>query len=214
MRRFAAAIVMACALWVPAALAQQPILEFSVLPQPIRIPTGGRAVLLVGIENRSIYDADDIEAVWTMGEGLGFVEDVEPIELVPPFETARLEAILVADPALEPGVVEASIDIVYSYCIGELCFQFAEPLQVEVVVEAATGEPVDVIPLPSDPAATFPWPWAAVSVGLFVLMSTAALRRFSRASWSVVLVVIVVAVGGLAYGVFEHQHEQAQGIAA
>jgi len=195
------------------AQAQQPILEFSVTPQPLLIAVGGRAVLSVEVENRSVYDADDIEAIWATGEGLGLAEEAEPIELIPPFESARLEAVLIADSTLEPGVVVASIDIIYSYCIGELCFQFAEPLQVEILVVEA-GEAVDVAVLPADPTPVFPWRWAATGIGFLLLAGAGLLRRVGRASWLIVLLLIVVAVGALTYGVFERQHDQAQGIGA
>lgn len=213
MRQLECAMIVACALLVSvAAHGQQPILEFTLSPQPLRLASGGQAVLSIGIENGSMYDADDIEAIGLTGEGLALAEDVEPIELIPPFEAGRLDMLVAADSGLASGLTDASVQIIYTYCIGELCFQFAESLDFEVAMEEAVSETVDVAPLPSDPHPTFPWRTVAGGFGLALLLGAGILRRTGRAPGLVVFLLLTVAIGALTIGVIDRQHKQAKGI--
>ena len=215
MRQLVCAMIVACALLASvAAHGQQPILEFTLSPQPLRLASGGQAVLSIGIVNGSMYDADDIEAIGLSGTGLALANDIEPIEVISPFEAGRLDVIVAGESGLEPGVIEASIEIIYTYCIGELCFQFAEPLDFEVTIEEATSEPVDVVPLPSDLHPAFPWRMVAGGLGLVLLLGAGILRRTGRAPGMIVFLLLAVAIGALAIGVIDRQHEQAQGIGA
>jgi thiol-disulfide isomerase/thioredoxin len=200
--------------WAIAAVGQDPILTFSVSPDPVTIQAGSVAELRLRIENTSIREADDIAASWAGTEAFELAAEPEEIKLLGPFETTNLPLALTTVGASE-GAYDGQLQILYTYCIGDLCYQIVERLDVGIRVEPASEdvvvapvEPIRVEP-PREP---FPWPWigfgAAVllAVGLLVASRSAIGRRLAAVG------LLLIVAGGLAYGVMKNQHNQARSI--
>jgi len=229
-----AAVALACFLGSVAAWAQGPILTYSVAPDLIVIPSGGTAEVQVRFENGSVYEADDIAVSWAGPETFELAAEPETIKLLKPFESAILPVVLAATGATE-GDAAGSFQILYTYCIGDLCYQIVETLDALIHVEAAVIEvdpetqtpsttpetpvgPVDPVS-PPDPVEgqapgprSFPWPWIGFAIaglaiaGLLILGRSVARRRLVAA------VLALLLIGCLTYGIVRNQHEQAQAI--
>jgi len=194
--------------------AQESILEFSMFPEPLQVAVGGRALLTIEIENQSAHEADDVEVIWAAGVGVAPEEPLEPIDSIAAFSDGLVHSIVAADPSLEAGIVAVPIEIIYTYCIGELCFQIVEPLELMIDIVEAPEEQPDVVVPPPTTEPDFPWEAGAGALTLLLLLAAGILRRTGRAPWLVVLLIAIVAVGAITVGVLDGQHEQAQGIGA
>jgi len=194
--------------------AQESILDLSVSPDLLQVAVGGRALLAIEIENRSTHEADDVEVIWASGAGVVPEEPLEPIDSIAAFSDGLVHAIVVADPDLEAGIMSVPIEIIYTYCIGELCFQIVEPLELMIEIVEAAAEQPDVVVPPPDAESNLPWQAGSGGLALVLLLAAGILRRTRRAPWLVALLIAVVAVGAITIGVLDGQHEQAQGIGA
>jgi len=195
--------------------AQEPILTLDVASDPVQIQAGGRAWVRITIENPSAHEADDVTLSWGGSEVFAWAEEVPAIEVLPPFDTETIDLLLAASAGVEEGVHEEAIEVVYTYCIAELCFQIVE--EVAVAVDVTSAVPVEgptETPPVELPAAAFPWRWVGGGIGMLALLGGIVLRRTSRLTWPANLAILGTIIGGLAYGVLEGQHEQAQGIGA
>ena len=198
---------------VTASIAQQPILGVATEPAPVILPVGGRTAMRVHLENRSLYEADDVMLFLPEREGLDIAPTEPTLERVPPFATAEIVVELLADDTLPPAEIHHSLNMVYTYCIDDSCYQIVETLPLEIrVVPADSGTPAATVVLPYARRRLPVWiPLAALGivVGLGLVWR---IRRGSSGALRVALAVVVLA--GLAYGVTLDQHEQAQGIGA
>ena len=199
-----------------AALGQNPILEFSFEVEPLPIPLVGSASAWLRVTNSSVYEADDIEIALLSGPV--DLSPVEPIEVLDPFSDMLLEVTLSLVGDVAEGEGEALLDVVYTYCIDDLCFQIVEQVSLRIdvmsaVVEPANGQivdPVRILPSKERNAWDFVLPTA---LGLALLFALIASRIVGRRWWVLVLLMAVLA-GGIGYGLSLRQDQQAQSIGA
>ncbi len=193
---------------------QEPILAFSLDDPQIAIPQGGEAIAILRVENGSAYPGDDIEPVLEV-EGLTLVAEPEAIEVLAPFDAAAFALRLSASADLPLGTSSHALSVVYSYCIGELCYQFSEEVPFTVTVGPPSEAPVELpVALPVEPVRPFWLRLGSLGLGVLLLAAAVALRRAFSVRWPLYVVLILSVLGGLAYGVVLNQHEQAQGIGA
>lgn len=218
-RKWAARVVSACLLVVlasSAALGQSPILEFSFEAQSLPIALSGSASAWLRVTNVSVYEADDIEVALLNGP----VElvPVEPVKVLDPFSDVLIEVSLLLGDTPAEGEHEALLELAYTYCIGEVCFQIIEeiPLRIEVIpaaVEPINGQiqnPVQNSP-PQEPSI-----WKIlipIALGLALITALMTSRIFGRRWWVQALLVAVLA-SGLGFGLSLEQDQQAQSIGA
>lgn len=217
-------LVAAVVLWTWPAIAQEPILTFSVEPSTVVLTQEGTAAMEIEIRNDSIREADDIEIAWIGTESVSLAEPFETIKVLAPFSSTRASLMLEASADADLGETPGTLDVVYTYCIGDLCFQVVDAVDLQVRVEAAAAvtppetngtpvEPVTTDPPPVRPSGgRFPWVW--ILSALVVLCVGGALWLWLRRGdmRPVYLALLVVAAAGLALGVAQRQHEQAQSI--
>jgi thiol-disulfide isomerase/thioredoxin len=202
-----------------AALAQGPILSFTVSPEPVVIALGGWSEARLTVENRSIREADDIAVSWIEPDAFSLANDPEPIKILHPFETGSIPFAVAASNDAVEGANTGTLEIIYTYCIGEVCYQIVEEIDVGLLVEPPIVPPENGGSSPIVAQSTWdsrplPWPWIGFGLGtLFVGGLLASSRRRDRKHVAVLGLCLVV-VGGLAYGVVRKQHEQAQGLGA
>jgi thiol-disulfide isomerase/thioredoxin len=193
---------------------QEPILAFSLEPSEIAVPQGGEAVAILRVENGSVYPGEDIEPVLEV-EGLTLVAEPEAIEELAPFGASTIALHLSASAELPLGPSSRALGVLYTYCIGELCYQISEEIPFTVTVEPPSETPVEVpVALPVEPARPFWYRLGGLGLGVLLLAAAVALRRAFSVRWPLYAVLILFVLGGLAYGVVLNQHEQAQGIGA
>jgi len=193
---------------------QEPILTFSLDESQIAIPQGGEAVAILRVENGSVYPADDIEPVLEV-EGLTLVAEPEEIEVLAPFDAEAIALRLSASVDLPLGTSSQTLGVLYTYCIGELCYQFSEEIPFTLTVEPPAETPVEVpVAVPVEPVRPFWLRLGSLGLGVLLLAAAVALRRAYSVRWPLYAVLILFVLGGLAYGVVLNQHEQAQGIGA
>lgn len=205
-------------LWLLAAtcvaVGQEPILIVSLDSSSVTIPQGGEAIAVLRIENRSVHTADDLEAS-LVSDGVALRVEPDGIAAIGPFDQATMALRMSADEGLASGSQDGLLEILYTYCIGDLCFQVFEdiPIRLDVVPPSegpiAPPPPPPVGPLPSEQ-----FHWIALGVGLLVFGAVAALRRRSRRTWPIRTATVLLAIGALAYGVIRGQHDQARAIGA
>ncbi len=192
------------------AYAQEPILRFTVDPAEAAVAAGGNVTVTLHVQNDSIYEADDV-AVQLEDEETGFSLRSTPSSLkqVPPFGDAKLDLTLSAQESLSAGSYELPMDVIYSYCVGDVCFQIVEEVLLTVRVE--TGVPPA---LPARIGRPLVWGWLIPILGVVLAAGGIVLWRFNRLTFPLYAVLFVLIAGGLTCGVIHRQHQQAQGIGA
>ncbi len=211
--RIRRALALACLIAFVAVVAivgQEPILTFLLDEAQITISQGGEAIAILRVENPSVYQGDDIEPILEI-EGITLRAEPEEIEVLQPFDVATVALRLSATEEIPLGSSSHVLGILYSYCIGELCFQFFEEIPLTLTVEPPSEVPVE---LSVESTSPFRIRLGALGLGILLLAAAIAIRRACSASWPMYVVLILFVVGGLAYGVVLNQHEQAQGIGA
>jgi len=229
-------VLLVLALASSAALGQkdavEEVLRFSALPSDVTLLQGGQAEIRIDVQNRSIYKAEDIDFEELVPDIFRIVGDPEPIALIDAFqsESVILTVEVSADAPL--GEHRVTIEIYYTYCEGELCFQMADSLDLRFFVEpeldvqtpsstvsgpdvqtrSATGS--DDRP-PRGPGDLANWRgWlvflgAGVSLaGILVGNGKTALRRMAF------LALLLLGASLLGGGILFGQHDQAQSIGA
>lgn len=200
--------------------AQEPILVFSLDSETIEIPSGGEGSVRIDVENVSIREADDIEFIWVEPDGFRFEPSPEPIERLSPFRTTRLDLAIAAEEAAVEGEYDGLLEIVYTYCIDELCFQIVDRQDVRLRVIAPQATPV--VANGSDNGSTvadlarqragIPWEWIGSALVGVLFVVSCILWAARRVRSSMVATLIVIVGGALAVGVLRGQHEQARSI--
>jgi len=192
------------------AYAQEPILRFTVNPAEAAVPTVGNVTVTLHVQNDSMYEADDV-AVQLKDEETGFSLRSTPSSLkqVPPFGDAKLDLTLSARETLPAGSYELRMEMIYSYCVDDVCFQIVE--EVLLTVRAEKGVPPV---LPSRIWRTSVWGWLIPVLGVVLAAGGIVLWRVNRLTFPLYAVLFVLIAGGLTYGVIHRQHQQAQGIGA
>ena len=197
-----------------AVVGQEPILTFSLDNEHITIPQGGVARVVLRVENGSVYPGDDIEPTLDI-DGIALDAEPQEIESLPPFQVVTMALRLSASEEIALGSTSHVLGVLYSYCIGELCFQFSEEIPFTLSVEPPSEAPV-VPPVVLPIESTSP-SWirlGGLGLGILLLAAAIAVRRTLSLSWPLYAVLVLLVLGGLAYGVGLDQHEQAQGIGA
>jgi len=219
--RCAVLALTACIVWAGAVAAQGPILELFLEPEVIQIPIGGTRVARLRVVNRSVYAADDLEVALLQGDGVRMGEVKPVVELRPFSETVIQLPLSVPDDQVE-GDSAAVLELVHTYCVGDLCYQIVETLELHV----ARTPPVEVTEPPVEPDAIATaeeasqepgrTPWRTVipiGLGLTLLGALVATTRPRWARGGQV-VLLIAGMASLAYGLSLQQADQAQGIGA
>ncbi len=192
------------------AYTQESILRFTVDPAEADVASGGDVTVTLYVQNDSIYEVDDV-AVQFEDEETGFSLRSTPtlLKQVSPFGDAKLDLTLSAPETLPAGSYELRMNVVYSYCVDDVCFQIVEELLLPVRVEK--GVPPA---LPSRIRRSSVWGWLIPVLGVVLALGGIVLWRVNRITLPLYAVLFVLIAGGLTYGVIHRQHRQAQGIGA
>jgi len=190
--------------------AQESILRFTFDPAEPMVEAGGSAAVALRVHNASVYEADDV-AVYEVAEETGFSLQSTPVslKLLPPFGEAKLDLILFAPDQLHDEAVEVAVEVIYTYCVDDVCFQIVEELPLTVHV-AEEGLP------PSSSLTTRPsmWRWLIPTLGVGLLAGGILLWRWVGLTVPLYVVLLLFIGGGVAYGIVLLQHEQARSIGA
>jgi thiol-disulfide isomerase/thioredoxin len=199
-----------------AGIAQEPILAVDVVPANVSIRVGGEAFAAIAAENTSIREADDIEVAWLEPDGFSLAEEPESVEVLAPFESTSIPIRIAAGRTASVGPVDARIEVVYTYCIGDVCFQIVEEVGLTLQVEAKEDEPTTPAAIvesePPSQARPLPWPWIGFGFAVLLVGGLLAWARGKRGTRLAAAGVLILVIGSLAYGVARNQHRQAQGI--
>lgn len=201
------------------ALAQEGILSFRIEPAALEVAPGGDVRGRIVVRNGSPREADGVEFVWAGPEAFSLATEPQSVSVVGAFDATNVSFILTAAPTAASDV-RASLDAVYTYCIGELCFQVVEsiPLALRVVPATQTasaisgGQTADA--RPAVPAGEGRWRWPVFALASSLVVAAAVVRVTGRRR--VVLALALAAAGGsaLGLGVWLDQHTQAQAVGA
>lgn len=190
--------------------AQESILRFTFDPAEPTVKEGGSAAVALRVHNESVYEADDVAVYGVKGEA-GFSLQSTPVllKLVPPFAEAELDLILLAPDQLHGEAVEVAVEVIYTYCVDDVCFQIVEELALTVHVAE------DIHP-PSSSLKARPsmWRWLVPTLGVGLLAGGVLLWRLVGLTVPLYVVLLLFIGGGLAYGVVVLQHQQARSIGA
>ena len=196
------------------AVGQEAILTFSLDEAQITVPQSGEAIVMLRIENVSVYQGDDIEPILEI-EGIALRAEPQEIETLQPFDVATIALRLSATDQVPLGTSSHVLSILYSYCIGELCFQLSEEIPLALTVGPPSEVSVELpVVLPVEPRSLFWFRLGGLGLGILLLVAAIVARRAFSVTWLLYAVLILFVLGGLAYGVVLNQHEQAQGIGA
>jgi thiol-disulfide isomerase/thioredoxin len=172
----------------------RPILEIAA-PAEVGIAIGETSSFPVTLTNTSPYDAEEV--VLTV---LGL-----PPEVAPPVQVGTVPAFgeRVATLAVKPGagaVPAGPIEVVYHYCIGDLCFQIEDRAAVTFALGEARPR-----------AAAIPAWWLLVFIGVGLVI---AMFLRGRALAAIGLALVGLSAASLVVGVLRGQATQAWRIAS
>ena len=199
--------------------AQEGILTLRVEPNVVEVAPGASASGRIVLRNESLREADDVEFAWTGAAGIALATTPQSVSVVGAFASSTVAFTLVAAPTVAIGDVRGSLEVLYTYCIDELCFQIAETVPVDVRVAAtpqtpsatALGETDGSQPASPDVGA---WRWWVLAVAVLLVLVAAALGRSRRIRTATALALVVAGVAVLVLGVRLDQHTQAQAVGA
>lgn len=201
------------------AAAQEGILTLRVEPTVVEVAPGASASGRIVLRNESLREADDVEFALTSAEGLALATSPQSVSVIGAFASATVAFTLVAAPTAATGNVRGSLEVLYTYCIDELCFQIAETVPVNVRVTSAPQTP-SVTALggadSSQPASpdVGVWRWGLFAVAALLVLAAAALGRGRRMRTATMLALVVAGIAALVLGVRLSQHTQAQAVGA
>ncbi|MFC2082443.1 thioredoxin family protein [Candidatus Bipolaricaulota bacterium] len=184
------------------------------------IALSGSASAWLRVTNISVYEADDIEVA--LLDGPVELVPVEPVKVLDPFSDVQMEVSLLLGDAVAEGEHETLLELAYTYCIGEVCFQIIEeiPLRIEVIpaaVEPINGQIQDPVQNPvrnSPPQDPSIWKiMIPIALGLALITALITSRILGRRWWVQALLLAVLA-SGLGFGLSLEQDQQAQSIGA
>ncbi len=199
------------------AVAQAPILDFVFEADLLSVPAGGVLLATLRVTNTSVQEADDIEI--TLLEGPVALDAVEPIEVLAPFDDVRIQLPLRADESTSPGASEARFEVLYTYCIGDVCYQILEEIGVTIEVTVAgpasdNGESTVPEVVASSKEEATSWK-VLLPIALGVLLAGTLLASYlRRRHWSLHLMALVILGVSLGVGLAMNQDQQAQSIGA
>ncbi len=214
----AAIVLFACA---TPAWSQEGILHYATDPAILDATPGGRVAVRLVVTNPSPYEADEVEVSWSGPVGFSLDPAPETVPVVDPFATASVVLTVSLAPTAPLGETQGSVEVLYSYCIGDLCYQIVESAAVNLRVVAKTQTASTAVDGtasgPGEPTAArpvFPWSWIGFGAAAALVVPAALVRRSTRLR--VVVLALLAAAGGtaLGFGVSQSQHRQAQAIGA
>lgn len=197
--------------------AQTPILEFSFESDSVTLAQAGSTVARLRVENISPHEADNLEITRLAGPVDVIAGDL--IEVLGPFSDTLLEVPLAAGSDAQVGEALAQFELIYTYCIGDLCFQIVDEISLRIDInapETVSDDGVILDPIePTTPAAdTDIWKLVLpVGLGLLLALALAASRMVGR-RWWVLLLLVGILAAGLGVGFSLKQDQQAQSIGA
>lgn len=208
---------LACALALVTAAAwlvsgQEPILTFSVGDDRLQLAPGGAAELRISILNESIREADDIVFSWIGPSGFSLEPEPEKIKVLAPFSSTDVLVRIVASGDVGEGDHAGGFEIVYTYCIDDICFQVVDEADVILSVAAAWAVNGSAEIPAVEPRPGVPWRWVLPAATMLLLAVAVILWRVRRMTWPVYVALLIILGGSLAYGVTLRQHEQAKSI--
>ncbi len=213
---FAALTLAACS---PLAWPQDGILTFSPEPGVLEISPGGRAAGHVAIENASPREADDIEFTWTGSTEFALDPAPEGVAALGAFATTSVGFTIAAARTASLGETRGSFEVIYTYCIGDVCYQIVEPVPVTLRVAAAPQTSPAVAAAIADNGAAeapanAPWRWIAFALAALLVVPAVLVRREGRVRVALLAVLFVAGGAALGLGVSLDQHKQAQAVGA
>jgi hypothetical protein len=220
MKTLAGAVAAAILLLASAAptWSQEGILRYTADPAVLDATPGGRAATRLVMTNASPYEADEVEASWLGPEGFSLDPAPEVVSVIDPFASASVALTISLAPTAPLGETRGSLEILYSYCIGDLCYQIVESAAVtlRVAAETQTGS-VPAAGASSGPqrgSSVLPWSWIGFGLATALVIPALFVRRSARRR--VLVFSLLVAAGGtaLGFGVSLDQHKQAQAVGA
>jgi len=201
---------------------QEPILSFTLDEETVTISQGGTSSAILRIENESVHAADAIEPSLA-SDGLTLTAEPAEIEELGPFGTAAIALRLVAADEMPLGTAEQTLELLYTYCIGDYCYQIVEEIPFAVTVEPAPVVPIETpievpvelpVAAPAGSSASFWFRLGGMAFAVVLFGVAAGIQRASGRRWPLYAATLLLAVGGLVYGVSQSQHDQAQSIGA
>jgi hypothetical protein len=221
MRRFLAAclFIVAFAAISVCAWPQEGILSFSPEPAVLEILPGGRAAGHIAIENASPLEADDIEFTWAGSAEFALDPTPEGVAVLGAFAATSVGFSIAAANSAALGEVRSRFEVIYTYCIGDVCYQIVESVPVMLRVAAAPQTPPAVAAGTADDGAAeappnAPWRWIAFALAALLVVPTVLLRREGRARLLLTAALLVAGGAALGLGVSLDQHKQAQAVGA
>ncbi|MCX6092313.1 MAG: hypothetical protein NTX23_05560 [Candidatus Bipolaricaulota bacterium] len=211
-------VALAFVLCSASAWSQEGILTFSPEPAVLEISPGGWAAGLVAIENASPREADDIELTWAGSSEFALDPAPDVVTVLGAFAATSVEFTIAATRTATLGETHGSFEVIYTYCIGDLCYQIVESVSVALRVAAAPQTLPAVAAGVADAAAEAPahvsWRWVAFALAALLVVLAALLRREGRARVLLTAALLVVGGAALGLGVSLDQHKQAQAVGA
>jgi len=208
---------LACALVLITAAAwlvggQEPILTFSVGDDRPRLAPGGAAELRIFILNGSIREADDIVFSWIGPSDFSLEPELERIKVLAPFSSTNVLVRILASSDVGEGDYTGGFEIVYTYCIDDVCFQVVDEVEVMPSVAVAWAVNGSAEGPAVEPPPGLSGSWILPAVTMLLLVIGVLLWRVRGITWPVYVALLIILGGGLAYGVTLRQHEQAKSI--
>lgn len=206
----------------PAIVAQAPILDVVFEAETVTVPAGGTVAADARVTNTSVQEADDVEI--SLLEGPVALAAVNPIDVIPPFGDARIRLLLSADESADLGPAEARFEVLYTYCVGDVCYQILEEIGLSIEVSAAVpaqdGDGVSDHVVPATTVEDLPtdgrkvWQVVLPIVLAVLLAATLWISCTRLRHWSLRLVVFLILGALLGAGFAMNQDQQAQSIGA
>ncbi len=211
----AAILLLACAAptW-----SQEGILRYAIDPAIVYVTPSGRSTARLVITNASPYEADEVEVSWLEPEGFSIEPAPDVVAVIDPFASASVVLAVTVLPTAPLGETRGSVEVMYSYCIGDLCYQIVESAPIVLHIEApAQTASVAAVGTTGEPRAVpsiFPWPWIGFGAAAALVVPALFVRRSARLR--VFVFALLAAAGGtaLGLGVSLGQHKQAQAVGA
>ena len=190
------------------AISQEAILAFVLRPETVVLPPGATISAQLVAANHSVYEAEELEFnVTAKIEGLT-IAPLPSLELLNPYNEQTFDFSISAATDLSPGVYPFTVEAIYGYCIDVSCFQIIEVFEFEVnVVEGSTTEAVKI----ERPSGAI-WTWLIPALLILAVVGAGFLSRLFHTTLLLYLVLALIVFGGLVYGLFQDQHEQARAI--
>jgi thiol-disulfide isomerase/thioredoxin len=201
------------------AAAQEAVLTLTAEPAMLDVAPGGTAAGRVVARNASPYEADEIEFAWKGTADLALDPTPEPVAVLGAYASTLVLFTIAAARTAPPGETRGDLEVIYSYCIDDLCYQIVELVPISVRVTESAPTPSDSVGGTTAAAAprssgSFPWQWLAFALAALLLVPAAWARKSPRARVALIALLVLASGATLGLGVSLAQHTQAQAVGA